>query len=99
MSVQGTSFGLDVHAVSVVAHAVDEETGQVARARLCRGTSSVDKPTGQHLRLTDATIVIVAPSDDLHSTTAMSTRTGSAARSRRTQASMWPLRTGRKPIP
>lgn len=35
MSIQGTSVGLDVHAVSVVAHAVDEETGQVARARLC----------------------------------------------------------------
>jgi transposase len=26
---------LDVHALSVVAHAVDEETGQVERARLC----------------------------------------------------------------
>jgi transposase len=26
---------LDVHALSVVAHAVDEETGKVARARLC----------------------------------------------------------------
>jgi hypothetical protein len=26
---------LDVHALSVVAHAVDEETGEVARARLC----------------------------------------------------------------
>jgi hypothetical protein len=33
--VQGTSVGLDVHALSVVAHAVDEETGRVARARLC----------------------------------------------------------------
>jgi transposase len=33
--VQGTSVGLDVHALSVVAHAVDEETGKVARARLC----------------------------------------------------------------
>jgi transposase len=33
--VQGTSVGLDVHALSVVAHAVDEETGSVARARLC----------------------------------------------------------------
>jgi transposase len=31
----GTSVGLDVHALSVVAHAVDEETGQVERARLC----------------------------------------------------------------
>ena len=35
MIVQGTSVGLDVHALSVVAHAVDEETGKVARARLC----------------------------------------------------------------
>jgi transposase len=26
---------LDVHALSVVAHAVDEETGEIARARLC----------------------------------------------------------------
>jgi transposase len=33
--VQGTSVGLDVHALSVVAHAVDEETGEIARARLC----------------------------------------------------------------
>jgi transposase len=33
--VQGTSVGLDVHALSVVAHAVDEETGKIARARLC----------------------------------------------------------------
>jgi hypothetical protein len=33
--VQGTSVGLDVYALSVVAHAVDEETGKVARARLC----------------------------------------------------------------
>jgi transposase len=33
--VQGTSVGLDVHALSVVAHAIDEETGKVARARLC----------------------------------------------------------------
>src|SRR5271154_4741150 len=29
------SVGLDVHALSVVAHAVDEETGKIARARLC----------------------------------------------------------------
>jgi hypothetical protein len=28
--VQGTSVGLDVHALSVVAHAVDEETGKIA---------------------------------------------------------------------
>jgi transposase len=33
--VQGTSVGLDVHALSVVAYAVDEVTGQVSRARLC----------------------------------------------------------------
>jgi len=33
--VQGTSVGLDVHALSVVAHAVDEETGKIVRARLC----------------------------------------------------------------
>jgi transposase len=33
--VQGTSVGLDVHALSVVAHAVDEVTGKVSRARLC----------------------------------------------------------------
>jgi transposase len=33
--VQGTSVGLDVHALSVVAHAVDEVTGKIARARLC----------------------------------------------------------------
>ena len=35
MIVQGTSVGLDVHALSVVAHAVDEETGKIVRARLC----------------------------------------------------------------
>ncbi len=35
MSSNGTSVGLDVHALSVVAHAVDEETGRVERARLC----------------------------------------------------------------
>ena len=34
MIVQGTSVGLDVHALSVVAHAIDE-TGKIARARLC----------------------------------------------------------------
>ena len=26
---------MDVHALSVVAHAIDEETGKIARARLC----------------------------------------------------------------
>jgi hypothetical protein len=35
VSFNGTSVGLDVHALSVVAHAVDEETGRVERARLC----------------------------------------------------------------
>ncbi len=35
MSFNGTSVGLDVHALSVVAHAFDEETGQIQRARLC----------------------------------------------------------------
>jgi transposase len=35
VSVQGTSVGLDVHALSVVAHAVDEETGKIDWARLC----------------------------------------------------------------
>jgi transposase len=35
VSFRGTSVGLDVHALSVVAHAVDEETGRVERARLC----------------------------------------------------------------
>jgi transposase len=35
VSSNGTSVGLDVHALSVVAHAVDEETGRVERARLC----------------------------------------------------------------
>jgi transposase len=39
--VQGTSVGLDVHALSVVAHAVDEETGTIARARLCPDHSEV----------------------------------------------------------
>ena len=33
--VQGTSVGLDVHAHSAVAHAIDEEIGKIARARLC----------------------------------------------------------------
>jgi transposase len=35
VSSNGTSVGLDVHALSVVAHAVDEESGRVERARLC----------------------------------------------------------------
>ena len=34
MIVQGTSIGLDVYLLSVVADAVDEETGKFARARL-----------------------------------------------------------------
>jgi transposase len=39
--VQGTSVGLDVHALSVVAHAIDEETGKIARARLCPAQDEV----------------------------------------------------------
>lgn len=35
MSFNGTSVGLDVHALSVVAYAVDEQSGCVERARLC----------------------------------------------------------------
>jgi hypothetical protein len=35
VSLRGPSVGLDVHALSVVAHAVDEVTGEVSRARLC----------------------------------------------------------------
>ena len=35
MSFNGASVGLDVHALSVVAHAVDEGSGRVERARLC----------------------------------------------------------------
>jgi len=35
VSFHGTGVGLDVHALSVVAHAVDEETGRIERARLC----------------------------------------------------------------
>ena len=35
MIVQGTSVGLDVHALSVVAHGIEEETRKIARARLC----------------------------------------------------------------
>lgn len=38
MIVHGTNVGLDVHALSVVAHAGDEETGAiviVARLRCC----------------------------------------------------------------
>lgn len=34
MITQGTSVGLDVHARSVVAHAIDEETGRIVRDRL-----------------------------------------------------------------
>lgn len=34
MIAQGTSVGLDVHARSVVRHAVDEESGRVVRDRL-----------------------------------------------------------------
>jgi transposase len=35
VSVHGTGVGLDVHAFPLVVHAVDEGTGQVARARIC----------------------------------------------------------------
>lgn len=35
MIVLGTSVWLDVHALSVVAPGIDEETGKVTRARLC----------------------------------------------------------------
>ena len=38
---QGTSVGLDVHARSVVAHAVDEQSGRVDRARLTPDFASV----------------------------------------------------------
>ena len=41
VSFNGTSVGLDVHALSVVAHAVDEETGRVERARLCPDHSEI----------------------------------------------------------
>lgn len=42
MSFNGTSVGLDVHALSVVAHAFDEETGRVERARLADHREIVD---------------------------------------------------------
>jgi len=35
VSLRGTSVGLEVHALSVVAHAVDEVTGEASRTRLC----------------------------------------------------------------
>ncbi|MEV6102753.1 IS110 family transposase [Nocardia sp. NPDC051981] len=35
MSIERTSVGLDVHALSVVACAIDNESGQVSRRRLC----------------------------------------------------------------
>jgi transposase len=41
VSFNGTCVGLDVHALSVVAHAVDEQTGQVERARLCPDHSEI----------------------------------------------------------
>ena len=47
MIVQGTSVGLDVHALSVVAHGIDEETGKVARARLCPDYGEVLGSLGQ----------------------------------------------------
>ncbi|HYB83330.1 MAG TPA: IS110 family transposase [Mycobacterium sp.] len=47
MSFNGTSVGLDVHALSVVAHAVDEESGLVERARLCPDHGEVLRWLGQ----------------------------------------------------
>ena len=47
MSFNGTSVGLDVHALSVVAHAVDEESGRVERARLCPDHGEVLRWLGQ----------------------------------------------------
>ncbi|MFE3277135.1 IS110 family transposase, partial [Nocardia sp. NPDC059239] len=35
MSIERTSVGLDVHALSVVACGIDNETGQLSRQRLC----------------------------------------------------------------
>jgi transposase len=50
VSFNGTSVGLDVHALSVVAHAFDEETGHVERARLCPDNDEIldwlHKPRG-----------------------------------------------------
>lgn len=47
MSFNDTSVGLDVHALSVVAHAVDEESGLVERARLCPDHGEVLRWLGQ----------------------------------------------------
>lgn len=47
MSFNGTSVGLDVHALSVVARAFDEETGRVERARCPRPSRSVDGEVGE----------------------------------------------------
>jgi hypothetical protein len=47
VSFNGTSVGLDVHALSVVAHAVDEESGLVERARLCPDHGEVLRWLGQ----------------------------------------------------
>ena len=47
MSSNGTSVGLDVHALSVVAHAVDEQTGLIERARLCPDHGEVLRWLGQ----------------------------------------------------
>lgn len=41
MIVQGTSVGLDVHARSVVAHAIDEDTGQVIRETLVPDAATI----------------------------------------------------------
>jgi hypothetical protein len=41
VSSNGTNVGLDVHALSVVAHTADEETGRVERARLCPDSGEI----------------------------------------------------------
>jgi transposase len=41
MAFEGTSVGLDVHARSVVAAAIDEATGEISRARLVPDSGQV----------------------------------------------------------
>ncbi|PKZ63690.1 IS110 family transposase, partial [Gordonia terrae] len=41
MIVQGTSVGLDVHARSVVAHAIDEDSGMVIRETLVPDAATI----------------------------------------------------------
>jgi len=55
--VQGTSVGLDVHALSVVAHAVDEETGKLARARLCPDYGEVSHTPIDSLKQPDVNVL------------------------------------------